>query len=117
MDLEKLSVGYDRLYEEASDLLKKYNPCQFEEGVCINRRERYRGSPKNGCCGHCTHLSSEGCNTKALGCKFVVCEHLYDRFPELCSKLFGLREEAVDKIGVSVLACHINKEDFLYRIS
>ncbi len=124
MDLEKLSVEYDRLYEEASDLLNKYNPCQFEGNQCVRNRidlESGHFRPdgdvvKNGCCDttSCSHLTSRGCNTKALGCKLHICSELHRRkHREFYTKIKLLTREAQDIFGTWIIQCYWGKKRYL----
>jgi hypothetical protein len=68
---EFLSAKYDELYEKASQILKKYNPCQVENWVC----ERGRQGGENFCCRCCEHLSKKGCTVKALYCRVWLCNY------------------------------------------
>lgn len=123
MTLEELSVEYDRFYEEASYLLNKHNPCQFEHGRCSRNRAdietgafRPEGAAVNdGCCGttSCGHLASEGCTVKALGCKLHVCEYLDQDNKEFCDRMGELRDEAREMLDSLVTQCFWDKESFM----
>lgn len=114
IDLEKLSAEYDRIYEEADRLFREYNPCQFKDGKCAkNRRD---GDTLNGCCTSCPYLKSEGCTTKALGCKLFACGYICRNFAELYGKIWELRREALETISPDVLSCCQTKERLLERM-
>ncbi len=114
IDLKKLSIEYDRFYEEADKLFKKYNPCKFKDGKCIcNRNNTYPS--KNGCCGMCRYLNSKGCTIKSLGCKLYICwrEH---------GKILDERRALIKKVRrviphpFSPLNCYISKEEYLAKV-
>lgn len=94
---ESLSEKYDELYDKASELLKKFNPCKIENGTCFQYREalkkyeeRSLRNPQyfppedikaatkhyNFCCGGCKHLGPNGCMVKALYCRTWLCSSL-----------------------------------------
>jgi hypothetical protein len=68
----KLEI-YNELYEEASELMKQYDPCRIKDGKCI--RGRF-------CCDGCKYLSPNGCTTKALVCRIWLCEKAKSKAPE-----------------------------------
>jgi hypothetical protein len=71
---EELSRIYDELYEQADQLLKTYNPCEFggEQGCVRNRLKHNREY----CCVGCRYLGAKGCSVKALLCKLWICPEL-----------------------------------------
>ena len=124
MTLEELSVEYDRFYEEADALFRKYNPCQFEGNQCArNRKDLASGHfragsevEKNGCCGttSCKHLTPEGCNAKSLGCKLHTCTELTRREHRgFHTKLVVLRYQAEDILGIGITQCFWEKERYM----
>ena len=85
-DFERLSSLYDELYERASLVLAKYDPCRIRDGECL------RGEP---CCGGCDHLSEEkGCVVKSLACKLWLCHRAKEVFPECAAVLDELKKIA-----------------------
>lgn len=61
---------YDSLYQKASNLEEKYDPCNISNGIC--QREKIK-SGKSFCCGNCEYLTNTGCSVKALYCKLWIC--------------------------------------------
>jgi len=76
---QKLEL-YDRLYNHADKLLKKYNPCRIKNGKCANGRF---------CCYGCKYLNKSGCTVKCLECKLWLCSYLVSlpKWQSLTSKL------------------------------
>lgn len=97
---EELETEYNRLYEEADKLLREHNPCQFNEGKCIeNRTVANTELQSNGCCGTrrnpCKHLGPGGCTVKALGCKLHLCPTALSGGGTKCdTELYKLRKKA-----------------------
>lgn len=63
---------YNNLYDRATALLKRFNPCNICDGVC----ERYRrGLGRNFCCSNpeCVYLGPDGCRVRALRCLLWTC--------------------------------------------
>lgn len=129
MGLEKLSMKYDQLYEEADKLFKEHNPCQFKDGVCNRNRDdvesgkfRPEGNVvNNGCCGStsCEYLTSEGCTIKALGCKLHICGYISmisernKSLKEFCTKISEVEHRACEILGCDITQCFWDKEKFL----
>ena len=79
------SKEYDKLYQEASEFLKKHNPCRREGGYCSGYPVTY--STVDGreylelgirkyvlCCAGCKHHSKKiGCRVKSILCKLWLC--------------------------------------------
>lgn len=75
---EQRSEMYDILYQQASDALKRCDPCKFDEkGTCIAMREKAPGL-ENGCCTgpRCQHLTEKGCGVESLSCRLWLCSHV-----------------------------------------
>jgi hypothetical protein len=102
-----LSKEYDRLYNEASKLIKKYNPCKITDGKCLN------GGPKC-CCGGCRfeYLTSTGCSVQSLGCRLFLCGFAIETAPQIRSKMDRLREYAR---YLALNEVYYNKEQTLER--
>lgn len=129
MELEELSIEYDRIYEEVDRLFKEYNPCQFENGQCVsNRRHNTRAKadghpyPKsNGCCPRdCKYLGPNGCTTRSLGCKLMYCSYPHNVHGDVSSlkeffvRIDKLRREAYRMSDTNYKpVCFQNKEQFL----
>jgi hypothetical protein len=70
---------YDELYERASEIFEKYNPCNFKEGNC--------------------EYLEEGCTIKCLGCIVWFCSHVSKVLPkEIVEELEEIMEKA-HKLG------------------
>ncbi len=68
---------YDLIYDKATKLIKKYNPCNIhvnKQGVlvCNNEKMCSRGGEKL-CCLQCDYQSKNGCSIKCLACKVAMC--------------------------------------------
>lgn len=89
-DFERLSSLYDELYEKASLVLAKYDPCRIRDGECL------RGEP---CCddsdGRCKYFSNE-CTVKSLACRLWLCDEAREAFPECAIALDELKKIAKD---------------------
>jgi hypothetical protein len=71
---------YDKLYNEAEELIKLYNPCQIENGICLRAR---KDKCKSFCCHGCKHLTEKGCSAnKPLPCKIWFCYIAFDNLPD-----------------------------------
>ncbi len=72
-----LSKEYDLLYQEASDFLKKHNPCRREGGYYVGYPIGYSIVDDRKyllCCSGCKHHSKRiGCRVKSLVCKLWLC--------------------------------------------
>jgi hypothetical protein len=66
---------YNELYDRASAVLKKYNPCNVRNGKC--NRAQHGG--ENFCCSEpeCKYLTPKGCSTKSLSCRMWFCSSRY----------------------------------------
>jgi len=123
-----LSDKHDELCAAADKIIAKYNPCEFENGICTRtRRDRPICKPKKfdhyNCCGDyfsedtdtpCRYLiKGKGCGVNALGCKLSFCYGAKTP-PDMLEELEPLIEEA--KI-LSLLGIRLSKEDVLLRIT
>lgn len=125
MTLKELSAEYDRLYEEADELFKEYNPCQFENGKCSRNRADIKSGHfrpegpcvSNGCCTTtmCEHLTPKGCSIKALGCKLHVCLYIHKagEFKKFYTKMRKVRKRAQNTLGCDITQCFWEKERFM----
>lgn len=111
MELGELSAEYDHICEEADELFKKYDPCQFKDGKCTK-------DWSDGCCGGCSHLGPNGCATKSLGCKLFTCGGVMwrEKYGNLLSELVGLKMAAREILPWGVTMCRINKEQYFRTV-
>lgn len=74
MNSKQLSQEYDRLYQQAADILKEHNPCEIKScWDCVGGRNLLRNPTY--CCSGCPFVSKKGrCTVKALGCKIWICK-------------------------------------------
>ena len=63
------SLKYDELYERASEVVRKVNPCRIKDGKCRAGEHVEDGL----CCHGCEYLGPDGCTTQALGCRMYLC--------------------------------------------
>jgi len=90
----ELEREYDQLYEEADELLKKYDPCDVVNGECAAYRAKFYTT--NFCCDGCRHLSSKGCRVKSLACKLWLCPIAQNNLPrDIIDKFVALRRKSV----------------------
>ena len=124
-----ISAIYDRIYDIADRLFKKYNPCNIcvenNKAKCINRRYRYNHL----CCGYyddrCKYWEN-GCTVKSLSCKLFVCSEIlygYDKnrvlimnkkYRSFVHRLKWLENMAL-KYGLSSWDYYITKKETLRR--
>jgi len=82
MTKQELSELYDKLYESADRLFKKYNPCGIEAGICLSVRMDHGETARYGhhrdtlCCTGCEYHTSSGCTVKAIYCKLWICDRV-----------------------------------------
>lgn len=116
MTSEELSVEYDRFYEEAEELFKKFDPCKFKGNKCVHNG--YKTLYKDGCCGTgCPFHTPKGCSIRCLGCKTFFCKGGSVPAPGgFLNSLHDLREEISRVLAPSALSCYTSKEEFLKRI-
>ena len=94
-----LSVIYDRIYDIADRLFKKYNPCNIHKKgnnvTCIGKTAPCKTLCCYECssfCGLSTHYYwDNGCTIKCLGCKLFLCFPARDKHPIFSKKLYRLR--------------------------
>lgn len=122
--LDDLSAIYDRIYNIADRLFKKYNPCNIyikeDKVTCIGKTDPckalccYKCSPFCGLSGH--HYWDNGCTVKCLGCKLFLCWPAKKKFPALSKKLYKLCSIA-DKYELPSDRYYFPKEKWLKQIS
>jgi len=75
LSTEDLSALYNRIYDIADRLFKKYNPCNIrtkngKASCTCYLHSKYKDYL---CCTDCKYTSPTGCTTKCLACKLFMC--------------------------------------------
>ena len=79
------SAVYDRIYDIADRLFKKYNPCDIhmrDGAICCADKIHTQYRPKSLCCTGCKYWTTNGCTVKCLPCKLHICNtfiYSYDK--------------------------------------
>ncbi len=101
-ELEEMLTTYNQLCKRADEILKKYNPCNFKNGICL------RGWH---CCNDCEFLSrKKGCKEKSLACKLWLCDKARETSPKCAISLDEL-ELVAKKSPFILLGYRTIKED------
>ena len=66
--MERNQATYDRLFDIADRVMKRYNPCAGCTGC-----HDLRPYPFD-CCEGCPFLGPQGCTTRSIACKIWLCE-------------------------------------------
>lgn len=125
LSVDELSALYDRIYDIADRLFKKYNPCNIrmtraDNTYCLYHSPRYRrsvtysDSPNKLCCRGCEHWLN-GCTVKCLRCKLFICCSAGNKFPMFLKRLRKLKAIAYNK-GLSIGGCYFPKEKWLKEL-
>lgn len=101
----KLSESYDALLTRADALLKKYNPCAWDNVA----KDCARGT--GGCCNGCAQLAETGCTIQSLACRLWICPEIRLEMPEHIIDEF--REVWDDAQKLNLLTFRGGKEDSL----
>ena len=126
LNTEKLSALYDRVYDIADRLFKKYNLCNIHtknnKVFCsCHNEERYNGkSKKYLCCSGCgeypekdiSYWSKTGCTTKCLACKLYICSGIGRKNMRLARQLERLHRFAC-KYNLPHYTYYLSKEQWL----
>jgi hypothetical protein len=113
LSITELSALYDRTYDIADRLFKKYNPCNIRvEGgkICCLEIIPFTRQDKL-CCKGCSFWQN-GCTVKCLGCKLYTCGDIKICYPTLYNKLSKLRRVAY-KLNLPENECRLPKEKWL----
>ena len=114
---DNLGLKYDELYDKATSVLEKYNPCKIQNGTC-------HGFRANGldviqppikcqfCCHGCAHLGPSGCTVKALYCKVWLCHTAGQCNPECREELASIERQAAK---YNLLHARASKSESLER--
>jgi len=123
ISIEELSALYDRIYDIADRLFKKYNPCNIRK--LKNNHTVCNGHKVSSalCCYECSSFSKtkppyywkKGCTIKCLGCKLFTCEGARKGHPILNKRLGKLRDIA-DKYQLPHNQYYLPKEKWLKHI-
>ncbi len=129
LSIKELSAIYDRIYDIADKLFKRYNPCGIchkdNKTECINKHYKYNYL----CCRfwdtRCKHWEN-GCTIKCLPCKLFMCGiilYSYDKngkvtvnkkFESFIYKVKRL-QKTVNKYGISNYDYYLTKKEVLQR--
>lgn len=126
LSTKQLSAMYDRIYDIADKLIKKYNPCNIHiKGKKLYCTQHYKDKAYNTdrlCCSGCgefpdsytNHWSKTGCTTKCLACKLYLCSTAYRKISRrVCDQLYRLRKFA-KKYGLPASSYYfVSKEEWL----
>lgn len=111
LSIEELSALYDRIYDIADRLIKKYNPCNIHtkngKTIC---NYKHNVTPKL-CCSGCT-VWNNGCTIKSLGCKLFLCQAITNK---TLKKRFSKLRNYSRKYGLRTV-CYLSKERWLKQI-
>ncbi|MBW1975234.1 MAG: hypothetical protein JRI45_06650 [Deltaproteobacteria bacterium] len=140
--MEEWSRLYDRLYDYADKLIKKYDPCRIRKfgknAVCAarlpgairniaiehqkvevkrNKKGYYfivHGELKENltCCRECKYLSKNGCTIQCLGCKLYLCTYVNVQYRKLTKKLDRIRYAIPGAWG----GCFCTKNEAMTRL-
>ena len=105
LSVAELSALYDRIYDIADRLFKKYNPCNIHTKngrlYCISHNEHWNPTHHlccGGCIDNCTlyggHWSKGGCTTKCLPCKLYLCDYAQGKNRQFFHQLHRLKQFA-----------------------
>lgn len=114
--MDTIETTFDKLFEEAEQVIKQYNPCEVkvENGVCNCLGSRNGNTCSNTntlCCGGCKYHTKQGCKAhKPLTCKAWICFTAQAKYPEAAKKLRQINNSIV-KYGFWVYRG--NKKDSL----
>lgn len=91
--LERYNYLYDKACEFLDEEFEKKNYCNFENDVCVAKREcSTTRRKKMGCCYHfdkrkvfgklvlCEHLVDKRCQAQCISCKLVTCNYIDVKF-------------------------------------
>lgn len=85
---------YDQLYDEASAILKKDNPCNMGCNTCTN--SQVNKGTEAFCCSGCKYLGADGCTVNALSCRVWLCFAARRKHPETAKALDAIGRKAWD---------------------
>jgi len=94
---------YDLLYEVGERILREFNPCKWEGGLCAHMRlaEGNWKEPYMGCCESCKYFDVKvGCTTKNLNCKLFLCSIGDDAKNKECEGILRLLRQIAYKVGI-----------------
>jgi len=117
---QELSAIYDRIYDIADRLIKKYNPCNIhttEAGFILCKEYNNINSVKyvqqNGyflCCSRCKHQSKTGCPIRCLPCKLFCCWYITNK---LLKKRLRKLQDIAEKYRIDIRYYYHTKDEVL----
>lgn len=125
----ELSALYDRIYDIADRLFKKYNPCNIhtenKKLYCTeyHKNKNYNTNRNSLCCSGCgeypksdtNHWSKTGCTAKCLACKLYICPTIRQQHKRFSRQLSRL-ERFASHHNLPTCAYFISKEVWLKQI-
>ncbi len=127
LSAKDLSALYDRIYNIADRLFKKYNPCNIhikhKKSRCVEYHKNRGYNTNRLCCSGCgeyperdiNHWSKTGCTVKCLACKLYICPKIRQQHRRLSYQLSRL-ERFASHHNISASAYFISKETWLKQI-
>jgi len=103
---KRLVKIYNKLYGQATNLLKKHSPCAIDtsadQATCLAIRQQNRAGIGSGvvkpdtlCCAGCPYHTSLGCTAeKPLACKTWLCYYAAKQNPEMAKRLCDFEHRA-----------------------
>lgn len=119
LSIAELSALYDRIYDSADRLFKRYNPCNIQvknnKTKCINSHYNCNHL----CCqewtDRCKHWQS-GCTVKCIACKLFICDKVReDKIGTPFIKTLSKLRRVVNECGLSNFDYYITKKEALKR--
>ena len=113
-----ISAIYDRIYDIADRLFKKYNPCEIRiKNKRISCKCYQKGIPLANkhylCCSICKHCSKNGCTVKCLACKLHRCHGI--KYPVFFMKRLNKLHKTARSYGFSLDDFYLTKKEVLKR--
>lgn len=115
LSVEELSALYDRIYNIADRLFKKYSPCNIYIKNGKSSCFCYPKHKPNLCCNDCVHLGLFGCIAQCLACKLYMCPEISQNHPTMCKRLNRLRN-ITWRLGIPIRKYFTPKEKCLEHI-
>ena len=118
LSIRELSALYDRIYDIADRLFKKYNPCKIHmKNKRIFCECHQKGIPLANkcylCCSNCKYCSKNGCIIKCLACKLHRCYG--QEFPMLFMKRLNKLHKIARSYKFSLDDYYLTKKEVLKR--
>ncbi len=112
----RYSYVYDLVSYELDRRFNDYNLCDFQDSICVRKRELINKMDKEklcyGCCytkGRlCPYFKNKKCTIKSLSCKFFICNYLKKRGINYKPSDFLLIKKFFKQFNIFIMS------DFLY---